>query len=102
MFDLSYVKVYTKNNEYVGKAERVVAVHPYAELLGSAKDLAEYKQQQKAVKKQIKDRIQPVKKVLRDIYEANVVNENRFKRTKPNLIAVNDDIPKLKITCYGE
>ena len=44
-FDLSYVKVYTEEGEYLGIAERVEKVHPMAEELGTTKDVETLKRQ---------------------------------------------------------
>lgn len=44
-FDLSYVKVYTEEGEYLGVAERVQKIHPAAEVLGTAKDVESLKRE---------------------------------------------------------
>jgi len=44
-FDISFVKVYTEDGEYLGIAERVQKVHPMAEQLGTAKDVEALKRE---------------------------------------------------------
>jgi len=43
LFDLSFIKVYTLQGEYLGIAERVMPVHPMAQYLGEVKDYEQLK-----------------------------------------------------------
>jgi len=55
LFDLSYVKVYSLQGEFFGKAYRVAPTHPMAVHLGNINDIQDYKQ--KIVKqKQLRNR----------------------------------------------
>jgi putative transposase len=49
--DLSSVKVYDSEGAFIGTANRVMPVHPMAQYLGDAKDVAEYKYLQSRKKK---------------------------------------------------
>ena len=43
LFDLSHIKVYAVNGEFICMASRVMSVHPLARVLGTAKDVAAVK-----------------------------------------------------------
>ncbi|UKI41481.1 MAG: Mu transposase C-terminal domain-containing protein [Candidatus Melainabacteria bacterium] len=45
LFDLSKVNVYSKKGEFLCVAHRVQKVHPMARVLGTVKDMEEYKYQ---------------------------------------------------------
>ena len=64
LFDLSKIHVYSTKGEFLCVAYRVQKVHPMARVLGTVKDIEEYKQQYKK-QQQIKNRL--VKK-LKAIY----------------------------------
>ena len=68
MFDLSYVKVYSLKGEFLCTAEREQAIHPYAELLGTPQDVAQYRQKMKAVQKFEKERKQLYQTNLKTLY----------------------------------
>ncbi|MBI5205093.1 MAG: Mu transposase C-terminal domain-containing protein [Nitrospirae bacterium] len=57
LFDLSYIKVYALNGEFVCVAKRVMSVHPLARVMGTPKDVEELRRgitmQRKAEKKTI-------------------------------------------------
>jgi len=99
MFDLSYIKIYTTKNEFICKATRVNAVHPYAEALGSPKDLAEFKEQAKETAKQKRNLINPMNKILKSLYRTN---DKKIKPIKAQEISVQEKPPEkvYKITCY--
>ena len=56
LFDLSKVNVYSKKGEFLCVAHRVQKVHPMARVLGTVKDMAEYKYQYEKQQK-IKNRL---------------------------------------------
>ena len=49
LFDLSKVNVYSKKGEFLCVAHRVQKVHPMARVLGTVKDMEEYKYNQSKV-----------------------------------------------------
>ena len=56
LFDLSRIHVYSTKGEFLCVANRVQKVHPMARVLGTVKDMEEYKQQYKK-QQQIKNRL---------------------------------------------
>ena len=56
LFDLSKIYVYSSKGEFLCVAKRVQKVHPMANILGTVKDMEEYKQQYKK-QQQIKSRL---------------------------------------------
>lgn len=98
MFDLSYIKVYSLKNEFICKATRTIAVNPAAELLGSPKDLHEYRQQQKAINKIQKNRIKSTKKALSTLYS------QKIKTLPAHVIPQAKELeePEMQITCYED
>ena len=56
LFDLSKIHVYSSKGEFLCFAHRVQKVHPMARVLGTVKDMEEYKQQYKK-QQQIKNRL---------------------------------------------
>ena len=56
LFDLSKIHVYSTKGEFLCVAHRVQKVHPMARVLGTVKDMEEYKQQYKR-QQQIKNRL---------------------------------------------
>ena len=56
LFDLSKIHVYSTKGEFLCVAHRVQKVHPIARVLGTVKDMEEYKQQYKK-QQQIKNRL---------------------------------------------
>ena len=56
LFDLSKIFVYSAKGEFLCIAKRVQKVHPMANVLGTVKDMEEYKQQYKK-QQQIKNRL---------------------------------------------
>ena len=64
LFDLSKIHVYSTKGEFLCIAHRVQKVHPMAKILGSVKDMEEYKQQYKK-QQQLKNKlIKQVKKTF--------------------------------------
>ena len=64
LFDLSKIHVYSTKGEFLCIAHRVQKVHPMARILGSVKDIEEYKQQYKK-QQQLKNKlIKQVKKTF--------------------------------------
>ena len=55
LFNLSSIKVYKLNGEFLCEAKRVEAIHPLANYLGEAKDIEDLKQRTK-IKKQLEKR----------------------------------------------
>lgn len=61
LLDLTKIKVYTLNNEFICYANRVMPIHPMAAYLGDVKDQEELKQklkQQKSLEKQTVKKVQ--------------------------------------------
>lgn len=71
MFDLSYVKIFSLKGKYICRAERQESIHPYAELLGTPKDIADFKQKLKATEMIKKERINTIKTALKGLYQKN-------------------------------
>ncbi len=82
MFDLSYIKVYSLKGEFLCTAEREQAIHPYAELLGTPQDIAEYRQKIKAVQKFEKERKQLYQTNLKTLYPAEKIIKARKTEIK--------------------
>ena len=64
LFDLSKIYVYSKKGEFLCIANRVEKVHPMANVLGSVKDMEEYKQQYKKQQNLKNKLIKQVKKTF--------------------------------------
>lgn len=64
LYDLSYIKVYSKKGEYLGKADTVLEIHPMAKLMGDGKDLYTYKQALKQSNKAMKNTIKTAKRTV--------------------------------------
>ncbi len=64
LFDLSKVHVYSTNGEFLCIARRVTKVHPMANVLGTVKDMEEYKQQYKKQQKQFNKAKKEIMKYL--------------------------------------
>ena len=64
LFDLTNVKVFTPNGEYLCTAERVTETHPMAKLLGTVVDLEDYKQKIQKQQKLRRKTINSVKQYL--------------------------------------
>lgn len=98
MFDLSYLKVYSLKGEYICKAERAEAVHPYAELLGSPKDLADFKQQVKANEMLKKERTNTIKTALKALYKKDGYDLVKIEKAKQTEVKqVEAETKKYKI-----
>ena len=91
LFDLSKIHVYSTKGEFLCIAHRVQKVHPMARILGSVKDMEEYKQQYKKQQqlknkliKQVKKTFQKEEIQLLDIpqEEQEYVEENIVEKTK--------------------
>lgn len=64
LFDLTSIKVYTTQGEYLCTAQRVTETHPMAKLLGSVTDFEDYKQKIVKQRKLHKKTINAVKEYL--------------------------------------
>ena len=90
LFDLSKIHVYSKKGEFLCVAKRVQKVHPMANVLGTVKDMEEYKQQYKK-QQQIKNRlIKTVKKTFApeelevlEIEKDEVLEIEKIEQPKP-------------------
>lgn len=82
MFDLSYLKIFSLKGEFICKAERAEAVHPYAELLGSPKDLADFKQRVKTNEILKKERVNTIKTTMRALYTKDGYNLAKVAKAK--------------------
>lgn len=97
MFDLSYIKVYTVNGEYICRAERQISVNPLARQLGTPKDLQDLRKKQKQMKKVENNRLKPIKTTLSDLYGSY---KNKQVKVKQEDNLVIDDCEQYQITCY--
>ena len=90
LFDLSKIHVYSTKGEFLCVAKRVQKVHPMANVLGTVKDMEEYKQQYKK-QQQIKNRlIKTVKKTFApeelevlEIEHEPIQEIEKFEQPKP-------------------
>ena len=90
LFDLSKIHVYSTKGEFLCVAHRVQKVHPMARVLGTVKDMEEYKQQYKK-QQQIKNRL--VKK-LKATYPKE---EIQFLKIEPEITEeIIEEQPKPK------
>lgn len=64
LFDLTNIKVFTTNGEYLCTAERVTETHPMAKILGTVKDFEDYKQKIQKQQKLRRKTINYVKNLL--------------------------------------
>ena len=64
LFDLSKIHVYSTKGEFLCVAKRVQKVHPMANVLGTVKDMEEYKQQYKKQQQIKSSLIKKVKKTF--------------------------------------
>ena len=99
MFDLTQIKIYSLQNEYICTARRVESVHPLAGQLGSPKDLAEYKQKQKEIRKIQKQSINKSKNILGLLYPVNA--GKTVKAQKTVVFPAETTEQKYQITCYS-
>ncbi len=65
LFDLSYIKVYALNGEFICTAERVMPAHPLANALGTPKDMEHLRQLISIQKRAEKKTIQGSKELMR-------------------------------------
>lgn len=94
LFDLSYVKVYSMNGEFLCKANRVTSTHPLAHYFGDIKDIEDYKQK---ITKQHKLRNKTLKAVKEhfNIEDLNVLEKELT--CCPALISESQDCESLKL-----
>ena len=97
IFDLSYIKVYTADGEFICRAERQMSVNPLAEILGTPQDLHDLRTKQKQMKKIEKERLKPIKTALSTLYG----NYKKIKiKDKPQTDYIIDQSEQYQITCY--
>jgi len=65
LFDLSYIKVYSKEGECLCTADRVMSLHPLAQHLGTAKDMEALKQALSLQKRLEKKTVQGAKELIK-------------------------------------
>ena len=94
MFDLSYVKVFSLKGQYLCKAERDQLIHPYAELLGTAKDLADYKAKQKHNEKLKKERTNIAKSAMKTLYAKEGYDFKSMVKSKQKQIKLEKETEK--------
>ncbi|MCR5260617.1 MAG: transposase family protein [Candidatus Gastranaerophilales bacterium] len=97
MFDLSYIKVYSADGEYICRAEKQISVNPLAMHLGTAKDLQELRTKQKQMKKIEKNRLAPIKTTLSELYGSY---KKRKADVKPQANYIINQSEEYQITCY--
>ena len=95
MFDLSYIKVYTVNGEFLCRAERQMSVNPLANILGTPQDLHELRTKQKQIKKIEKERLKPIKTTLSNLYGSYLNKKDITKQEQ-----IKDSSEHFQITCY--
>ncbi len=107
LFDLSYIKVYLTNGQFLCVAKRLKAINPIANYVGEPKDIEELKQrikQQKQLEKQtIKAYLTEIKKdkiYLPTLEEANY-NEFESLDTRKEIVQNIDDIEENKPIAFS-
>lgn len=82
LFDLTKIKVFTTKGEYLCTAKRVTETHPMAKLLGTVKDLEDYKQKIQNKEKLRRKTIKAVKDLLSNdevrFIETNTENDENL------------------------
>lgn len=96
MFDLSYIKVYSTNGDFICKAEKQISISPLATHLGTAKDLHDLRTKQKQMKKIEKERLKPIKTALSSLYGYYSKKQVNIKPQE----CINNEYDKYQITCY--
>ncbi len=108
LFDLSKVHVYSMKGEFLCVAHRVQRVHPMANVLGTVKDMEEYKQQYQRQQRQFKKakkeflkyypsekaevlEIEPEENVIEVIQEPKPKRERKRRRTEAGEACVEQD-----------
>lgn len=89
LFDLSKVHVYSIKGEFLCVAHRVQKVHPMANVLGTVKDMEEYKQQYQRQQK-IKSRL------VKQIKKTFTKDELQVLEIEPELVLEIEEQPKPK------
>ena len=89
LFDLSKVQVYSMKGEFLCVAHRVQKVHPMANVLGTVKDMEEYKQQYQRQQK-IKSRL------VKQIKKTFTKDELQVLEIEPEPVLEIEEQPKLK------
>jgi len=107
LFDLSYIKVYLTNGQFLCVAKRLKAINPIANYVGGPKDIEELTQrikQQKQLEKQtIKAYLTEIKKdkiYLPTLEEANY-NEFESLDTRKEIVQIFDDIEENKPIAFS-
>ncbi len=108
LFDLSKVHVYSMKGEFLCVAHRVQRVHPMANVLGTVKDMEEYKQQYQRQQRQFKKakkeflkyypsekaevlEIEPEENVIEVIQEPKPKRERKRRRAEAGEACVEQD-----------
>ena len=108
LFDLSKVHVYSMKGEFLCVAHRVQKVHPMANVLGTVKDMEEYKQQYQRQQRQFKKakkeflkyypsekaevlEIEPEENVIEVIPEPKPKRERKRRRAEAGEACVEQD-----------
>ena len=89
LFDLSKVQVYSMKGEFLCVAHRVQKVHPMANVLGTVKDMEEYKQQYQRQQK-IKSRL------VKQIKKTFTKDELQVLEIEPEPVLEIEEQPKPK------
>ncbi len=80
-FDLSYVKVYSLQGDYICRAERTTSVNALAKASDVPKDYEEFKFQARNLAKLEKNTINPMNKLLKQMYAT--APQYTYKKLKP-------------------
>ena len=94
LFNLTSIKVYTTNGEYLSTAKRVTETHPMAKLLGTVTDFEDYKQKIVKQRKLHKKTINAVKEYLSN-------DEVKYLETKMLEENLNPVQTKFKVRSKG-
>lgn len=97
--DLSYIKVYDTEGNFIGTAKRVIPVHPMAQYLGDAKDVAEVKYLQNKQRSLEKATFKAAKEIIAqgkglpawmDVIPMTLRTIKALEETAPSLREAND------------
>lgn len=110
LFDLSYIKVYTLEDEFLCIAERLAPIHPLANYMGEPKDIEELKQrlkQQKELEKQtVKQYLKELKREKVYLPTLNEPESPIYKTVEDKKLLIeslkDDEIPPEKIIFHNK
>jgi putative transposase len=86
LFDLSYIKVYTEDGEFLCKADRVMPVHPVAEHLGDVRDVEELKRRIAQQRRLERQTIRAAREIARQGGSLPEIDWGRVAEESPKVI----------------